>query len=205
MGHDHDSRVIPANEYVRSRWRNGAGWTREICAMRMREDHGTEDASDGDWDWRLSIADIESRSGYSAFPGTRREQVLLRGDALDLEFPEGDTLRLAPPFGRLRFEGDRCPEATPTGHVEVLNLIWRPRRVVADVWHRPLVGPMLFFAEPDTCWALHLLAGQARFAKDGSLPPLAQGDTALLLAPQRRRFLLDGGGELLVVRLQRPG
>ena len=26
-----DSRVIPANEYRRERWRNQLGWTREIC------------------------------------------------------------------------------------------------------------------------------------------------------------------------------
>ena len=43
------SRLIPANEYRRERWKNGLGWTREIVRM-----------PDSDaWDWRLSIAEIE--------------------------------------------------------------------------------------------------------------------------------------------------
>ena len=45
-----ESRVIPANEYRRERWRNGLGWTREI--------HASMPASGGAWDWRLSIAEI---------------------------------------------------------------------------------------------------------------------------------------------------
>ena len=37
------SRVIPANEYRRVRWRNQLGWTREIVKV-----------PDGDdWGWRL--------------------------------------------------------------------------------------------------------------------------------------------------------
>lgn len=189
------SRVIPANEYLRSRWRNGRGWTREICAVGAR---------DGQWDWRLSIADIEQPGPYSAFAGTVREQVLLRGEGLQLEFPDGRGERLQPPYGRIRFDGDSPPQAMPDGRVEVFNLIWRPQAVDVDLWHRPLVGPMLFFADADTRWALHLLAGQAHF-EGALLPPLAQGDTAVLDEPVRRRFLLDGGGELLAIRIRPRG
>ncbi|TKS53452.1 HutD family protein [Luteimonas yindakuii] len=186
------SRVIPANEYIRSRWRNGRGWTREICAVG---------GADGRWDWRLSIADIEQAGPYSPFPDTGREQVLLQGEGLELSFPDGRSNRLQPPYGRIRFDGSEPPHATPDGRVEVFNLIWRAQAVEVDLWHRPLVGPMLFFADADTRWALHLLAGQARF-EGGMLPPLAQGDTAILDEPLRRRFLLDGGGELLAIRIR---
>ena len=187
--------MIPANDYLRSRWRNGRGWTREICAS---------DAHDGGWDWRLSIADIEQAGPYSAFPGAMREQVLLRGEGLQLEFADGRRGDLQPPYGRLRFDGDPPPRAAPDGRAEVFNLIWRPQAVDVDLWHRPLVGPMLFFADPGTRWALHLLAGQARF-EGALLPPLAQGDTAVLDEPVRRRFLLDGGGELLAIRIRPRG
>lgn len=189
------SRVIPANHYLRSRWRNGRGWTREICAAG---------ASEGQWDWRLSIADIEQAGPYSAFPGTTREQVLLQGEGLRLQFPDGRTGDLRPPYGRIRFDGGEPPQAVPDGRVEVFNLIWRPLAVEVDLWHRPLVGPMLFFADTDSRWALHLLAGQARF-EGGALPPLAQGDTAVLDESARRRFLLDGGGELLAIRIRPCG
>ena len=53
------SRVIPANEYRRERWRNQLGWTREICR------NGDGNA----WDWRLSIAEIEQDAAFSCFPG----------------------------------------------------------------------------------------------------------------------------------------
>ena len=187
--------MIPANEYLRSRWHNGRGWTREICAVGTR---------DGPWDWRLSIADIEQAGPYSPFPGSVREQVLLQGEGLRLQFPDRREERLQPPYGRARFDGDPAPQAEPDGRVEVFNLIWRPQAVDVDLWHRPLVGPMLFFADPGTRWALHLLAGQARF-EGALLPPLAQGDTAVLDEPVRRRFLLDGGGELLAIRIRPRG
>jgi hypothetical protein len=63
---------------------------------------------------------------------------------------------------------------------------------------------MVVFAEPGTVWAIHLLAGQARFADESGLPALAAGDTALLQANDTRlRHVLDGAGEALLIRLQR--
>jgi len=60
---------------------------------------------------------------------------------------------------------------------------------------------MVFFAEPGSVWALHLLAGEAHFEAVAGLPRLHGGDTALLSERQHTRFLLDGGGELLAIRL----
>ncbi|NLB57410.1 MAG: HutD family protein, partial [Gammaproteobacteria bacterium] len=48
---------------------------------------------------------------------------------------------------------------------------------------------------------LYMLSGQGRFDAASRLPPMARGDAAVLASPQRRRFLLDGGGELLAMRL----
>ena len=51
---------------------------------------------------------------------------------------------------------------------------------------------------------LTIYEGHARFADESGLPGLNAADTALLVADDmRRRFVLDGGGEVLVVRLQR--
>jgi len=74
--------------------------------------------------------------------------------------------------------------------------------VQAELWHRPLVGPMVIFAEPHSTWAVHLIAGHARFADDSGLPGLAAGDTAILTAgADRLRHVLDGGGEALLIRI----
>ncbi|GAA4861629.1 HutD family protein [Luteimonas vadosa] len=195
------SLVIPANEYRRSRWRNGAGWTREIHARGPRGG-----AADGgsDWDWRLSIAEIEQPSTYSRFDGIEREQVLLHGNGLDLRFSEGTGRALEPPHGRCRFSGELGVEATPVDQLaHVFNLMWRRDAVEAQLWHRPLVGPMVVFAEPGVTWIMHLIAGQARFADDSGLPGLCAGDTALLESESGRlRHVLDGSGEALVIRIQ---
>lgn len=260
---DLSSRVIPANEYRRERWRNQLGWTREI--LRLGDADG--------WALRLSIAEIEQDAAFSAFPGIDRELVLLRGNGIRLTFGNRDAdvdtdtdtdtgasssanvsanqtgtvagaaawkvdcpaavgeesageragvrealssaehlvanpadsgrcVDLLPPYQRVRFSGEEPVHAvlleSPT---QDFNLMWRRDLLQTKVLHRPLVGTMLFFADPGSAWAIHLLAGQASFGRDSGLPPLAAGDTAWLSAATRTRYVLDGGGELLAIRV----
>lgn len=187
------SRVIPAMEYRRERWKNGAGWTREI--FRFPE-HGA-------WDWRLSIAEIEQDAPFSCFEGIERELVLLQGNGLRMRFGDGQVVDLHPPHERVRFAGERVVSGELLdGPTQDFNLMWRRRAWRAELLHRPLVGTMLFFTEPDVHWAIHLLAGQASFGRESVLPALQAGDTALLMDAQRTRHALEGGGELLAIRLQ---
>lgn len=201
MDIEQDSRswVIPANEYRRERWRNQLGWTREILAARM-----PGAAPDAPWDWRLSIAEIERDAAFSSFPGIDRELVLLSGNGVRLRFDDGETHELLPPHDRLRFAGERAVTGELIdGPTHDFNLMWRRDRMRATLWHRPLVGPMVVFVEPGTLWVAHLMAGQAAFADDSGLPPLAAGDTAFFAAgPQRLRHVIDGGGELLLIRIE---
>lgn len=189
--------VIPANEYRRERWRNQLGWTREIHRA----------PASGDWDWRLSIAEIEDDAAFSAFPGVDRELVLLSGNGLRLRFADGELQELAPPHGKLCFAGERgVTGELVDGPTHDFNLMWRRERVQAELWHRPLVGPMVIFAEPSHTWAVHLISGHARFADDSGLAPLENGDTAVLIAGRNRlRHVLDGGGEALLIRVSPVG
>ena len=191
------SRVIPANEYRRIRWRNGQGWTREIHAEGTAED----------WSWRLSIAEIEHDAAFSLFPGVDRELMLLSGDGLRLRFDDGECVELSPPHDRHRFAGERALTGELVdGTTHDFNLMWRRDRIRATTWHRPLVGPMVIFVEPGSTWVVHLIAGQARFDATSGLPALAAGDTAVLEAgDDRRRHVLDGGGEALLIRLEPTG
>ena len=54
---------LPAFGYQRQRWKNNLGWTREIAR---------EPAAGDDFDWRLSLADIDQDCGFSRFPGCQR-------------------------------------------------------------------------------------------------------------------------------------
>ena len=193
-------RHLPAYGYRRLRWRNGLGWTREIHVGRSVGAVG--DGAD-DWDWRLSIAEIEADAAYSPFPGVEREQVLLAGEGLLLDFGCGDRRLLAPPHGRQHFAGDVPVQARlQDGRVEVFNLMWRPATIAARLWHRPLVGPLLLFVEPDSSWAVHVVAGQACVDGGRTLPLLERGDSVVFEAgPGRARHMLEGSGEVLLVQV----
>jgi environmental stress-induced protein Ves len=192
--HDSDNmtRLIRANDYRRARWKNGLGWTREI----------THSPSQGDWNWRLSIAEIEEDAPFSLFEHVDRELVLLSGNGLALHFGDGAEHVLRPPHDRVRFPGEACVTGRLVdGPTQDFNLMWRRDRIDARLWHRPLVGPMVIFVEPMHAWAVYLIAGQARFADDSPLTDMSAGDTAILAAGDaRRRFVLDGGGEVLVIQ-----
>ncbi|WP_460812372.1 HutD/Ves family protein [Luteimonas pelagia] len=194
------ARVLPSNEYRRVRWRNGLGWTREIHV----QDPEASDGAGGDgWQWRASIAEIEQDGPFSRFDGVDRILVLVGGNGVRLRFDDGEVRELLPPHDAHRFAGERAVSGELVdGPTHDFNLMWRRDAFEADLWHRPLVGPMVVFVDPGTSWLVHLLAGDARIDGGPGLPPMAGGDTALLEARDaRRRYVLDGGGEVLIARL----
>ena len=190
-----EATLIPSNEYRRERWKNGLGWTREILR--------SPDSGD-DWDWRLSIAEVDKDGPFSAFPGVDRELVLLAGEGMRLCFEDGERVELLPPHDRIRFAGERALQAELiAGPTQDFNLMWKRDRVEASLLHRPLVGPMLFFAEAGVHWVVHVMSGRAQFKDRLPIHVLEQGDTAVIDASGSGRMLIEGGGELLLVRIQR--
>lgn len=181
--------LLPATAFRRERWKNGGGFTREILRF----------PAEGDWDWRASVAEVGSDGPFSAFPGCEREIVLLAGQGMDLDFEQGPTVRLAPPHGRHRFAGEAPVSARlVAGPTLDFNLIWRRAAVQARLLHRPIVGSMLFFGEPGVDWLLYVLAGEVRTPAGR----LAAGDAAHLGAGAGRTAI-EGGGELLIARIER--
>src|SRR5690606_32701791 len=168
--------ILRAGDYQRERWRNGAGWTRQVHA---------EAAADGgaQWDWRLSIAEIDVDAPFSSFPGIDRELVLLQGNGMRLRFDDGEVHELLPPHERLRFAGERALFGELVdGPTRDFNLMWRRDTIDAALWHRPLVGSMLVFVDPGETWVLHVLAGTAHIHGMADALPMGVGDTALLRA-----------------------
>lgn len=190
------ARHLPAFEYRRMRWKNNLGWTREI--------HREPDTDD--YDWRVSIAEIDHDCAFSAFPGHDRVLVLLEGNGMRLDFANGDTAELLPPRARVAFRGeDELSCALIDGPTRDFNLIWKRERMQADVLHRPLVGPMVFLPDANVQWLVHVVGGRARLKDRADVAPLEQGDSLLLWsdAQRRERAILDGGGELLLARIAR--
>ena len=188
--------LIPATEYRRERWKNGLGWTREV--LRWPPDSP-------DWEWRISIAEVDKGGPFSRFPGVDRVLVLLSGEGMRLDFEDGERVELRPPHDQHRFAGERALSAELfNGPTQDFNLMWRRERVSATLLHRPLVGPMLFFSEPGVRWLAYLISGRAT-VKDQLLPlVLEQGDSVLLEPVDHQRIVIEGGGELLLVRIAPP-
>ncbi len=85
--------------YHRQPWKNGQGITTEIAKFSNPD-------RDGDFIWRLSIADIRQDGPFSSFPGIDRTLMLLSGNGIDLSFDRGKSRhRLKDIYSHLSFDG----------------------------------------------------------------------------------------------------
>lgn len=115
-------RVLRRADTQRVRWRNDGGWTREL----LRSPTDADQRADG-FDWRVSVAEVESDGPFSSFDGYDRLLVLLDGAGMDLHFTvTGQTMRLRADNRRARFRGESPIDATLIdGPTTDFNLIWR--------------------------------------------------------------------------------
>jgi environmental stress-induced protein Ves len=77
-------------------WKNGGGMTREILR---------EPAEPAAFDWRLSLATVDSPGPFSAFDGYHRTLVLVTGAGVELNFAQHGTSRLSTPGQIVSFDG----------------------------------------------------------------------------------------------------
>jgi len=69
-------------------WRNGGGTTWEIARGRV------DGQADGDWHWRLSLAEIAMDGPFSAFPHVDRLLTVVAGAGIALVIDGGEPRRL---------------------------------------------------------------------------------------------------------------
>ncbi|HSY89352.1 MAG TPA: HutD family protein [Verrucomicrobiae bacterium] len=105
---------IRAADYRAMAWKNGQGMTREIA----------REPGEGDFLWRLSIAEVATSGDFSLFPGYDRTITLIEGAGMRLAFeaaPEKAILRRFEPFD---FSGDwHCHCSLAAGPVRDFNLM----------------------------------------------------------------------------------
>jgi environmental stress-induced protein Ves len=192
--------LVRTSDYRRVRWKNDGGWTTEIA----REPGD----SAADFRWRVSIADIESDGPFSTFPGVSRELMLLSGSGVELDIDDAPPLRLTERFQRVRFEGEsRVDCRLLAGPTRDFNVMTRRDAVRAEVMARPLVGPMVLFAETNVVWLAHVFSGNAEARADGTRTTLEIGDTLRIdfAARDAGRVIIEGGGEIVLVKLMPAG
>jgi uncharacterized protein len=98
-------------------WRNGGGTTRQVASQ-------PGSAQDGNWDWRVSIADVTKAGDFSAFPGMERVLTVVEGELLLLSVDGAE--RPLEKYRPFRFAGGASTHASlPTGDIRDLNVITR--------------------------------------------------------------------------------
>ncbi|MGH8040869.1 MAG: HutD/Ves family protein [Rudaea sp.] len=189
------ARILHSVDYQRMRWKNGGGWTTQL-AVFPEPDTGT----DTPFKWRVSIAEIESDGAFSTFPDCDRHIALLDGIGMQLRFDAADPVVLDRRLQFVRFAGETSTFGKLiSGPVRDFNVIVRRDAYHADVMHRPLVGPMVFFA--DATWFVYLVSGDATVKTPGSAQSIEAGESVLLLPDaDGDRMVIDGGGEVLIAR-----
>ncbi len=131
--------------------------------------------------------------------------LLLSGNGMELTFDDGEAVAVEPPHGRIVFAGERSVQCRLLdGATTDFNAMVRRDRGAMQVYLRPLVGSMVFFAEAGALWAIHLVGGRATIKSADDSFALNAGDTVLFDAGAdgaTARSILDGGGDLVLVKI----
>lgn len=138
-----------------TRWKNGAGLTREIAVW-------PPGAAMGEFDWRLSVAELQRDAPFSAFAGVDRCIVVLDGAGMQLVDDRGAQVQALQPLEPWAFEGERVLQAElPLGPCRDFNVMTRRGR-----W-RAAVHVLRDSAEVDAADATLLLAVRGRWRCEG--------------------------------------
>lgn len=172
--------ILPEN-YTTTAWKNGGGVTHEIAKLE----------ENGQWLWRLSIAEVSTNGPFSRFEGLSRILTVIEGAGLLLNLP--DAVLKALPFHPIAFSGDTTLDSQMIdGPIKDLNLIYDASKFRAQV--EVLDGPCRHGAGVGQVGVL-CLSGVVQV--DGKPVPrmgFAFGDTG--------EFVLAIGAKCAVIRLQ---
>jgi uncharacterized protein len=96
-------------------WRNGGGVTREL-AVRPAQ---------GDWHWRMSVAEVDASGPFSRFDGVDRWFAVLEGAGVQLDV-QGQTQRVTQDSAPFYFDGGAETHCTLVdGRTQDFNLMVR--------------------------------------------------------------------------------
>ena len=132
--------IIRADHLQRKPWKNGGGSTAEIAVAPAG-------AGLDDFDWRISMADVEADGPFSLYPGIARTLVLLHGDGIDLAI-DGESYRVDRGARTIHFPGDLPTVGTLIGGpTRDFNIMTRRSRFAHRVER---IGPGELVVESET-------------------------------------------------------
>ncbi|PBC09123.1 HutD family protein [Mesorhizobium sp. WSM3859] len=189
-------RILRAARYRVMPWKNGGGTTTEIAVS-------PDGAGLDDFDWRVSMARVETGGPFSSFTGIDRTLSVLEGEGVVLDIAGRAPVRLTKASAPLAFAGDLPTSAALiSGPITDLNVMTRRGRMAHRVERRPLSGEIRISPRADRTLVLAVNAGFRLLTDDA--PSLGPLDTLILERDSPElRFQPKGQGLLFVIELHR--
>jgi environmental stress-induced protein Ves len=176
--------IVPFADLKAVPWKNGLGITREIAV----EPKG---ATMDDFTWRVSIADVDTASPFSRFPGIDRTIVLLEGGGFTMRLDGEREHALTTACQPFSFAGEAVVEVTLAGGAtRDFNLMVRRDTALGSV--EVVHGPATLNLGSGVV-LLYLAQGDAT----GDGEPLHAGDSVLGWG----RIALPEGATALLIRV----
>jgi environmental stress-induced protein Ves len=166
-------------------WKNGGGTTREIARH----------PATGEFDWRLSVAEVAADGPFSTFAGCQRILVLLAGEGMVLHIGDREAVPVHA-LDSIELSGEWPVTAALLGGPTVdLNLIWR-REAFGTVVHRVIhIGGTATLGEGRGLHVAYVLSGPLVLADGRSL---GESDTVVW---HDGELILEGDGAIALFGL----
>lgn len=182
-----DAVFLPQSSYRRMRWKNGAGWTSEIAL---------EPGNDGEFAWRISLAEIDADSDFSIFPNIDRTLLVLSGGGMILDIAGGTSIAMRPLENPFVFPGESIIRARlASGPTRDFNVMTRRTAYTHQLSVHAGSTSQSVRRNAETATFLHIL--------EGSLWDAAPGDSWLLPRGTEVTLELPMDVSLIVVQLQK--
>jgi environmental stress-induced protein Ves len=128
-------RILRSAEYRSMPWKNGGGVTTEVAVSPAG-------AGLDEFDWRISMARVESDGPFSCFAGVDRTLCVLEGQGLILDIDGRQPVSVTGAEAPLSFPADKQTAATLIGGpITDLNVMTRRGRMVHSVERRLISEP----------------------------------------------------------------
>jgi environmental stress-induced protein Ves len=172
------------------RWKNGLGWTTELAI----------EPAEGEFDWRVSIAEVDSDCEFSRFPGIDRSLLVLEGAGMVLHVEGEQPVHLLAAGEAHRFAGELATRC---------ELLGGPTRDFNVMTRRGVIEHALAWSRlderwsptPGWTWLIHVVRGEIELGA----ARVAAGDAVLVEPDEATRspLAVEGMADLVVVRLRR--
>ncbi|RWN68653.1 MAG: HutD family protein [Mesorhizobium sp.] len=189
-------RVLRAAEYRSMPWKNRGGVTTEIAVSPAG-------AALEDFDWRVSMARVESGGPFSRFAGVDRTLAVLEGEGIVLDIAGRPAATMTRASAPLSFPADVPTQATLiAGPITDLNIMTRRGRMTHAVERVAISAPADIHTVAD---ATLILCFDGEITVAGAAPVRIGPRDTLLLGPEALKWRLEPvrTTTLFVIRIDR--